>query len=355
MAQTWDQKRVAVEREADARLVDELGEMAEGVARVVLRYGAGRERRIPNRRQTRERLSLAVWDEVVKPYFIGTGANPLEGVVAKSPYTETMVDGIRASIAVQAERQVSIVERLAARDRVVFDWLTGVRPVTLREMATIHTDRRLTYDPFHLFVYGNEPYRLSDRVWRTSVDVRARIDAVLDYHIPRGTQAADGIAAELVRYLTPGERPVTTRKPYGVEGSYSARRLARTEVTAAGGRAMVNASAANPFVEGIQWRLSLMHPKYDICDEHAKGGPNGDGVYSVASLPGYPAHPHCLCTILPVVVRNPAEVVAQLRAEIEARTPTAVRLQGAFNLRWLVEALFTGAFVWTVFEGAEGS
>jgi hypothetical protein len=351
MAQTWEQKRVAVEREADSRMVRELGDLAEGVAQVVRRYGAGRERMIPNTRQVRERLSLAVWDGVVKPYFIGTGINPLRGAEPQSPYTRAMVDGIRAGIRVQAERQVQMVERYAGRDAVVLDWLTGARPVRLREMG----DRRLWYDPFHLFVYGNEPYRLSDRVWRTSVDVRARIDAVLDYHIPRGTAAADGIAAELVQYLTPGERPRMTRTPYGNEGSYSARRLARTEVTAAAGRSVVNASAVNPFVEGIRWGLSLSHPKRDRCDDHASGGPNGDGVYAVGNVPAYPDHPHCLCTLVPVVVRNPAQVVAELRAAIEAQTPAAVQLQGAFNLAWLVEALVTGAFVWTMFEGAEGS
>lgn len=350
MAQTWEQRRVAVEREADAGLVRDLEVLAERVARIVRGYGEGAERRIPNRRQVRERLSLAVWDEAVKPYFIGAGSNPLNGPEPQSPYTQRMVGGIRAAITVQAARQVAIVERYASRDPLVLAWLTEQRPMTLREMRTVATDRRLAYDPFHMFVYGNEPYRLSDRVWRTAVDVRARIDALLDYEIPRGTSAADGIAAQLVQFLTPGERPVTTRKPYGVEGSYSARRLARTEVTAAAGRAMQTASAANPFVDGIRWRLSASHPKIDRCDEHARGGPNSDGVYPVGGVPGYPDHPHCLCTLVPVVVRNPAQVVEQLRAEIASRTPAAVRLQGAFNLAWLAEALFTGAFVWTVFE-----
>src|SRR5690606_14807505 len=153
---------------------------------------------------------------------------------------------------------------------------------------------RGVYDPWHLWVDPNG-YRLSDRVWRTAVDVRSRVDRLLDTEIARGTSAVD-IADLLEDFLTPGARRIRTNTPYGQEGSYAARRLARTEITAAAGRATVNAAHANPFVEGLQWRLSASHPRIDICDEYARGGPNGDGIYAVGDAPPYPAHPQCICS-----------------------------------------------------------
>jgi hypothetical protein len=204
-------------------------------------------------------------------------------------------------------------------------------------------DRALWYDPFHLFVDPNG-YRLSDRVWRNSIEVRRNIDRVLDYHIPLGTSAVD-IADILEKYLKPGAATWRTRKPYGVNGSYAARRLSRTEITAAAGRSFLNASLMNPYVEGVKWNLSPSHPKVDICDDNASGGPDGNGVYAVEDVPQYPAHPHCLCYLTAEVVKNLAEVTADLRAEIDARSEWALEMEGAFDLAWLIEALLYGWFV----------
>lgn len=335
MAETWDSKRLKVEREYDARLVEDMRRLGGDVSRVVMRFA--RVQVIPNVRDVRDGIRRDVWSLVLKPYFIGGGDEALVGIEPRSPFTRLIVGGIREAITVQAERQVAIVRKYASG--AVLDWLTAPRPVG-------EFDGSLFYDPFHLFVYGNSPYRLSDRVWITAREVRARIDALLDYHIPRGT-AAVTIADELVGFLTPGEVGRMTKKPYGVEGSYSARRLARTEITAAGGRATVNASIVNPFVDGIRWRLSASHPKVDHCDVNATGGVNGDGVYPPENFPKFPDHPHCMCACLPQVVRNPAVVVDQLRFGIEARSDEAMRLRGVFNLGWLVPALMGGYSVFS--------
>ena len=194
-----------------------------------------------------------------------------------------------------------------------------------------------------MFVYQDKPYRLSDRVWRTAIDVRANIDQLLDYHIPQGVAAVD-LAEYLVQYLTPGERPITTKTPYGIEGSYSARRLARTEITAAAGRSTINASIINPYIVGDQWTLSASHPEFDICDKNAAGGPNGDGIYPPQNFPIYPAHPHCLCYIVPIVTQNPAQVTQALRDEIDNRTDFALSMEGIFALHWFIETLLSGDF-----------
>jgi hypothetical protein len=198
------------------------------------------------------------------------------------------------------------------------------------------------YDPFHLFVDENG-YRLSDRGWRTANEARRAIDALLDQHIALGTSAVR--MAELLEvYLYPGARRITTRTPYGEVGSYWARRLSRTEITAAAGRATVNMGIANPYVGLVDWALSLTHPDVDICDDYAAAGP-----YLPTDVPGFPAHPHEKCTLIALAVENPAAVTAQLRDWMFDTPPIGedypFDLQGAFNLEWLIAALLSGAFM----------
>jgi len=364
MAKTWEARRLEVERRADRRMNAALGDLAESVGFIVQRYSQADprtgKRLIPKQQSTRVNLRAAIWRDAVKPFFVGAGDEPMDGARPLSPYTRLVVGDIGNAIRVQAERQVAIVQKYAT-DPVVLNWLTGPRPQRLREIAPpVRTqymvslqgsvvgeigggDRRRWYDPFHSFV-GPDGYTLSDRVWRTGIDVRSRIDRLLDYHIPRGEAAVD-IARLLLPYLNPEAGRIRTRTPYGRVGSYAARRLARTEITAAAGRSALNMAMVNPWVEGCKWNLSPSHPRIDICDDHAGGGPGGDGVYEPGNFPLYPAHPHCLCYITFRVVRNPAQVVAQLREEIRQSTLYAQELQGAFNLEWLVAALMAGGFV----------
>jgi hypothetical protein len=173
---------------------------------------------------------------------------------------------VRGSITIQAERQQALLRRVV-RDETVYRWLTGPRPLL---------EQRGLYDPFHSWI-DPSGYRLSDRVWRDAIDVRSRIDRLLDYHIAQGASAVD-IADELERFLTPGARVM----------------------------------------------------------------PNGDGVYAPEDVPAYPAHPHDLCSLLPVEAESRADTVRRLREEIRARTPQARAIQGMFNVAWLVQALLGG-------------
>lgn len=154
--------------------------------------------------------------------------------------------------------------------------------------------RGIIYDALHLFV-SKDGYRLSDRIWRTDLLTRNRIAKLLAYEIRNGTAAVD-IEKQLVQYLVPGREKIRTRKPYGRDGSYDALRLARTEIAAASGRATMAAAEANPLVEGIGWRLSLMHPDgIDCnCEKYATQDIDGlgPGVYKKGNVPPYPDHPH---------------------------------------------------------------
>lgn len=339
MAVTYDSARLRLQRRLEQQLDRDHAVMARAISGLVLRAATSRNEQgapiIPLSRTGRDALKTAIWEQVLKPYYIGNGSDPLRGAQPQSPYALLLVQGITAVTRIMVERQVAILRRLLAqRAPDVLQWLTGPRPLRpVRELKG-------TYEPFHQFVDPNG-YRLSDRIWRTSIDVRSRVDRLLSYHIARGTSAVQ-LADLLEPFLTSRALRQRTMTPYGTEGSYAARRLARTEITAAAGRATVNSSIANPFVNGVQWRLSGSHRDLDICDGFANGGPNGDGIYPPDQVPPYPSHPNELCSLLPVATGNMEELITSLRADIQAARPAARAVQGLFNAEWLVSAILGG-------------
>lgn len=355
MVTKYNAQRRELERAADQALVEQLTIIAQLSSAIVLTY-ADSDGQIPTDKSTRENIVDQIWDDVLKPYFIGAGSEPFIGSQPQSPYATHIYEGILGVMAITAEEQIAIIDDATANDPVLRAWLTAPNPngpIVLGEMViSEQIPGEPIYDPFHLFVYGDSPYDLSDRVWNTAIDVRDNIDQMLAYEIPRGTSAVD-IAEKLERYLTPGAAPVTTTTPYGTEGSYSARRLSRTEITAAAGRSTINASVLNPYVIGDQWVLSASHPEPDPCDTNANGGPNGDGIYAPENFPPYPNHPHELCTIIPVVTENPQAITAALHKQMDAylagdtspATQEISALQGAFDLDFLIAALMFGWFI----------
>jgi len=172
----------------------------------------------------------------------------------------------------------------------------------------------VVYDVLHLFV-GPDGYRLSDRVWRAGVSTRNAIDELLDYHIRNGTAAVD-IAKELEKFLKRERVGIRTKRPYGRWGSYDARRLARTEITAALGRGVIAAALANPFVHVIEWALSPNRTgEWDCnCEENATADEHGygPGMWPVEMVPPYPDHPHCMCSLRPVTVAR-EEAIESIR------------------------------------------
>jgi len=382
MAATFDSARLRHQRRMDQRLTADHRALGRAIAALVLRAASGRndagEPIIPATRASRDALKAAAWEQVLKPYYIGQGTDALRGASPQSPYAQLLVDGITEATRIQVLRQVALVRRLV-KDPVVLQWLTGPRsPLAVKEINTIgvgipatpsptratpgsatQRTRRVDvsglvqprgmYEPFHTWVDPNG-YRLSDRVWRTSIEVRSRVDRLVDYHISQGTSAVR-MANLLEPFLTPGALLQKTQTPYGSEGSYAARRLARTEITAAAGRASINAASANPFVDSMQWRLSGSHPKIDICDQYARGGPNGDGIYPLGEVPAYPPHPFCLCGLLPVPRGSTADLVKTLRDDIQAARTSllgslggshARALQGILNPNYLTRAILSG-------------
>lgn len=77
--------------------------------------------------------------------------------------------------------------------------------------------------------------------------------------------------------------------------SYSAHRLARTEINNAYKTAQEQRYASEPWVHGMRWNLSKTHPKPDECNHFAQQDIDGlgHGVYKIGNRPR--SHPNCLC------------------------------------------------------------
>lgn len=170
-------------------------------------------------------------------------------------------------------------------------------------------------------------YRLSDRIWRARAAVRDQIDRVLREAIANGTDALE-VADVLEQFLNPELAPlrnangrlirdqkpvIVTRSPgRGGMGSFSARRLARTEITRAHGMATIETARRTPFAAGIRWHTSGSHPRSDECDRNAAGSP-----YEPDEVPQYPAHPTCLCHLTIDTEPDIDKVLSQLREQYD--------------------------------------
>ena len=182
-------------------------------------------------------------------------------------------------------------------------------------------------------------YRLSDRVWLAGQNVRQAIDHTLREAIVTG-ESPLLTARKLEQWLSPtwaphrdGAGKLVTNQPKRLvtqtpglagRGSHAARRLARTEVTRAHGRATIAAAQRNPFARGVRWMLSAGHKDSDACDRYASHDEGlGRGVYPARDVPSYPQHPHERCVLAPSPVADPREVVAALRSQFGLDGPPA--------------------------------
>ena len=90
-------------------------------------------------------------------------------------------------------------------------------------------------------------------------------------------------------------------------------------MTAAFGEGTIAAARVAPSYLGMKWVLSKSHPVPDICDTLATqnfGLGLGPGVYPPGDEPPYPAHPNCLCVLVPIH-EDPEEFVERLKDWLE--------------------------------------
>ena len=162
---------------------------------------------------------------------------------------------------------------------------------------------------------------LSDRIWRQGEDFRNTMRDIIQEAVATG-QGAVKTARMLQQYVRQGKSTLAANYPNMMERMagwvpedicYEALRLARTEMAAAFGEGTIAAARVSPSYIGMKWVLSHNHPVVDICDtlaEHDEG--LGRGVYSPGDEPPLPAHPNCICTLVPVH-EEPEKFVERLK------------------------------------------
>lgn len=138
-------------------------------------------------------------------------------------------------------------------------------------------------------VQGTSYVPLSQTVYNSAVALNGTVDRLINTGLARGLSASE-MAAEVRQFINPNT-------PGGVR--YASMRLARTEINNAAHAVAVHQVQESPWIEDMKWRLSGSHPKADVCDRLAEGGPKGDGVYPKTGVPAKP-HPQCFCTAIPV-------------------------------------------------------
>lgn len=249
------------------------------------------------------------------PFEIGAGGK----LIPLSPYMTALWGAITAAVRIPIEQNAAILAKRLPADVLAVMRLGTEDPfkaagAQVAEVEVFRPNPLAQYEAPHTWVDPNG-YRLSDRIWNTAAAERQRLNAYLDDAIKQGKGALT-MSRELVQFLDPSRSGLKTSKPYGSKVSFDAMRLARTEITRAHGQAHVVAGAMNPFVAGDKWNLSPRHPRPDVCDIYARGGPNGDGVYPTGTLPGYPAHPSCLCNLTYALISDPDAIIEELRRDI---------------------------------------
>lgn len=282
----------------------------------------------------------ATRDRSLAPFEVVMGR-----VVPLSPYATVLFASIADATRIAVDQQAVIMERALADAPDVLLALRNARsnPFAVAKRAAEFEGWKLRpfleYDPAHRFVWP-DGYTLSNRIWRTSVETRRKIDALLAEGLAEGKGSLE-LSEELERFLQPGRGLRRTNKPYGRYGSnasYDAMRLARTEITAAHSRAGFMSAQLNPFVQSYDVVLSGSHPKFDICDVVAAGGPYP--MDDTEHLP--PLHPHCLCHLRWTVADNMDTVIANLRAELAAAERT---MRTTATLTGLVGPILRDKFV----------
>lgn len=230
-------------------------------------------------------------------------------------------------------------------------WVRDLRIFEPNPAAEIDVNRQ--WVPMHKW-QDERGYRLSDRIWRTSQDVRDKIDRLLIVGLADGNSALN-IAQALEFYLIPEEAGRRTLKPYGRQfmsengAAFSAMRLARTELARAFNAASFTASYLNPYVDKIDVaRSSNGDPTCTICPQHATIGIGGDRIrepYSIHAANYGPFHPHCMCHNRPVVTDSPAEVTRRLRRIMEEPTTDLRAAVGPANQQAFLQELIGSGLV----------
>lgn len=345
MAQSYRSRFLSVQKQNEAALKSLFAQLARDIASEVIKR-ADADGNVP-RSATFDIQQAA--GELVRRFFLGRNGRgalaPLDtvgngAVIPLSPYARQLWESIKAAARIPVEQNAAILANKLPADVVAALRLATRNPFPVAKAMVAEQVFRpnplAAYEPPHTWVDPNG-YRLSDRIWNVAALERRRLDLYLDTAIREGRGALT-MSRELEAFLIPGRSLPATNKPYGTTASFDAMRLARTEISQAHQRASVVSAAMNPFVSGMKWNLSASHPRYDICDDLARGGPSGDGVYLIENYPGRP-HPQCLCYSTNVLIGDPDAILDELRSDTQSARPRFVNLIGPLLITQFVNLL----------------
>ncbi|PIC59095.1 hypothetical protein CSV80_00805 [Sporosarcina sp. P12(2017)] len=208
--------------------------------------------------------------------------------------TLILLDGLQLSI--EAGIHQSKQATLRILNRAGLDWKPMERSFFRQHTKAVEAMQTRTIKGLNL----------SDRIWGKSRQSRDAIGSIVREAIAAGEHPYK-VAEMLEQYVRNGAGSLVSEYPNMIERlegnipmnlSYESLRLARTEMAAAFGEATRQAAELNPSNKGIRWSLSNAGVACDKCRtiaSHDEG--KGEGVYSLETLPDYPAHPNCLCNL----------------------------------------------------------
>lgn len=292
----------------------------------IIQRNAGADGMIPLDRL--QRVQGAVGDAIQRFFVAEDMRSPFadDGVTALAPYPDTLNRHLAQSQARLILTHQRDMQRQLEGYEDIQRWLSRPTSEGVKRSALVRerSNPLAKYESAHTWVDPNG-YRLSDRIWRVSMRTRMQIDAFLADAIRSGMSSTD-IAKNLERFLRPSRAAFRTKKPYGRDASFDAMRLARTEIAHAHSEATFAASRGNPFVGGMDWKLSAQHPRYDICDELATIGMSGGRIRDPYPLDEAPqvvndSHPQCICVNLPAVIETNGAVIDRLRSQMRRGQP----------------------------------
>lgn len=291
----------------------------------LIRY-AGADGQIRDERSTRLEIR-----QIVSDIFTDRDEHPFkrDGVTAAAPYPRVLNRWLVFAVYQAVKQEQSWLKRNVPED--VFRYLqSGSRRSIVSEQVAIFEPNPLAeIDPSRQWVPPHKwtderGYRLSDRIWRTDMETRRKIDEILAKGLQEGKGALE-LAQALEAYLLPGREGIRTLMPYGRRfmpggASYDAMRLARTEIARAFNEAAFVSGYVNPYTEAVEVARSANgDPTCPICPEHATLGMAGERLrpaYPKNSADISPFHPHCLCFVYWTVTDTPGTVTAELRQQM---------------------------------------
>lgn len=208
--------------------------------------------------------------------------------------TLILLDGLQVSV--EAGIYQSKQATLRVLNRAGIDWKPMERSYFRQHTKAVEAMQTRTIKGLNL----------SDRIWGKSRQSRDAIGSIVREAIAAGEHPYR-VAEMLEQYVRNGANSLASEYPNMIERlegnipmnlSYESLRLARTEMAAAFGEATRQAAELNPSNKGVKWSLSNAGVACDKCISiagHDEG--KGEGVYSLETLPEYPAHPNCLCDL----------------------------------------------------------